>query len=822
MKSVDLSVNLRHVISPEYDQRVGNSLSFPLLIVAGHHDGGYHLARHLNALGFGVPAEYFDLALLRGLESSVSDYTRLLVDRRTTIAGIWSAILTPDRLGHVPIEEIIKGLGQPPKLIFLRRRQLLDSALALYAAVQSGNADVVVRGAKASLEIPPPELQVLRFYLARAGHLSGDAVQFIERRKLTSLRVIYDELLEDSNRVLGQIAAFVGVGYTPSSEREKIDAAYRDFEARRVQSLSRGVHGTLNARKKIKASLFNKQRLEPDNPKRIAVVMMAKDEDDIIFSNLTWHFAQGLRQFVILNNMSSDGTVGEIERFTRIAEPLGARVLLIDDRELGYYQSEKTTAAANFAQTYFGAEWIFALDADEFLNLGELSIFRLLDRVEKEIEQDTQIARSSPLFLAAVRFLLFNHVSTPADDIGESNPIVRLAHRRPKGVPGKAAAFWSPDLVFAQGNHQVLIGGGRDLPAYEASRLGAHLRHFPVRNFAHFLKKVRNGGRAYEATNLSPTSGMHWREWYQILKTEGEDGLRKVFETKFFVKPSELKRDPVPRVVIDEDRIYLEKRQNPSQTPAEVALHGSQLVSIGGKTFSPETISLNAPPASKPIFLRWNTSDVLAFFQIFVREEYDIPLSSEPSYIVDLGANIGLAAAYFLGRYPNAEIVCVEPSRANFEVLTKNLEGYSMAKAVLSAAWPESTTLEVVSTNEAGEALGFWGTRTKPLSEASSSSTESVQAISIGDIMRRFGLPRIDLLKIDIEGAEFELFSRNTQEWLPFVNCIIVETHDRFRPGTTETVKAALHNHFEVSRSGENWVYQRVTGFWTDSNSKAR
>jgi FkbM family methyltransferase len=821
MNTINLSINWLTTLSERYDQKAVNPLQFALFILADKHDGAYHLARHLQSLDFGVATEYFRPDILRAQEGSTADYTRSLVGRRTASSGIFSALIGLDRLGHLPIDEILKEIGKEPKFILLRRRQILDSALALYAAVQSGRVDPIGGDAGTSTAIAAPDLQVLRFYLARAGQVTGGAAQFIERRKLSPLEVVYDELLEDSNRVLRKIADFVGVAYTPSSEREKIDGAYRGCETQRVQSLVDGVQRTIDARKKIKAPSFHKRRLERDNPKRIAVVMMVKDEEDIIFSHLTWHFAQGLRQFVILDNMSSDGTRGEIERFIRVAEPLGARVLQVDDREIGYYQSDKMTAAANLAQTYFGAEWILALDSDEFLSLGQLTIFALLDRVEKKVEQTTSIAPSSPLFLAAVRFLLFNYVCTPVDDVGESTPILRLAYRRPKGVPGKTAAFWSPDLTFAQGNHHVIIGGGRELlPAYEGSAFGANIRHFPVRSFSHFLKKVRNGGRAYEATNLSPTSGRHWREWYQILKTEGEAGLRTVFEGKFLAKPSELKLDPLPRVMIGEDRIYLERTRQPSERPAEVALHGHQMVSIGGKGFAPEMISLTAPPTPKPIFLRWNTSDILAFFQIFVRGEYDIALSPAPSYIVDLGANVGLAAAYFLGRYPDATVVCVEPSKANFEILTKNLEGYSTAKAILSAAWPESTTLEVVSTNDAGEALGFWGMRTKPASaeQMSSSSTERVQGVSIGDIMRRFELPRIDLLKVDIEGAELELFSRNTQEWLPFVTCIVIETHDRFRPGTTAAVKSALGSAFEESRSGENWIFKRIAGFAHDSH----
>ena len=51
--------------------------------------------------------------------------------------------------------------------------------------------------------------------------------------------------------------------------------------------------------------------------------------------------------------------------------------------------------------------------------------------------------------------------------------------------------------------------------------------------------------------------------------------------------------------------------------------------------------------------------------------------------------------------------------------------------------------------------------------------------------MRRHGLRSIDLLKVDIEGAEHELFAQASDAWLSATRCIVVETHERFRPGVT-------------------------------------
>jgi hypothetical protein len=78
-------------------------------------------------------------------------------------------------------------------------------------------------------------------------------------------------------------------------------------------------------------------------------------------------------------------------------------------------------------------------------------------------------------------------------------------------------------------------------------------------------------------------------------------------------------------------------------------------------------------------------------------------------------------------------------------------------------------------------------------------------------LLGRSGFPRIDVLKVDIEGAELELFTGPT-DWLASVDCVVVETHDRFRPGSDAAVREALAADFvELPRSGENLVFRRKT-----------
>jgi hypothetical protein len=71
-------------------------------------------------------------------------------------------------------------------------------------------------------------------------------------------------------------------------------------------------------------------------------------------------------------------------------------------------------------------------------------------------------------------------------------------------------------------------------------------------------------------------------------------------------------------------------------------------------------------------------------------------------------------------------------------------------------------------------------------------------------------IQHVDILKVDIEGAELELFKSRPDHWLDRVNMVIVETHDRFRPGSETAVRDALKEKFEEApRNGENLFFLR-------------
>ena len=76
--------------------------------------------------------------------------------------------------------------------------------------------------------------------------------------------------------------------------------------------------------------------------------------------------------------------------------------------------------------------------------------------------------------------------------------------------------------------------------------------------------------------------------------------------------------------------------------------------------------------------------------------------------------------------------------------------------------------------------------------------------------MKNYAISTVDILKVDIDGVEVELFSTNAREWLPKIKCIMVETHDRFRAGSDAVVTSAISDtHVELPQQGENRVFMR-------------
>ena len=186
-------------------------------------------------------------------------------------------------------------------------------------------------------------------------------------------------------------------------------------------------------------------------------------------------------------------------------------------------------------------------------------------------------------------------------------------------------------------------------------------------------------------------------------------------------------------------------------------------------------------------FLRLNTTDAMVWFSVFHQRDYSAPLPFEPRTIIDGGAYTGFSAIYFANRYPLARIIAVEPDESNFRLLLKNTRHYENINAVQAALWCEDTEVSLYA-----RAQGQWASSLIP-DEGRAGSAKSVRGMRIETLVNEFRLQQIDLLKLDVEGAEKEILAHATP-WVDAIGAIFIELHDRLIPGCSEALAAATQN----------------------------
>jgi FkbM family methyltransferase len=214
-------------------------------------------------------------------------------------------------------------------------------------------------------------------------------------------------------------------------------------------------------------------------------------------------------------------------------------------------------------------------------------------------------------------------------------------------------------------------------------------------------------------------------------------------------------------------------------------------------------LKLPIPGSNGPFFLREGTIDAWVFRQIFVQRQYEVEVSPEPHLIIDAGANIGCASVFFACRHPQAIILAIEPDAANFELLRRNAAPYRNIVPIRAAVWGRPEVLVIA--NPGSESFEF---QTR---QATAGDVDKVVGLTIDELLTWAGASRIDILKIDIEGAEKQVFSGPCDRWLGRVSAIFAELHDRLEPECSETFHQATAPYgFIETQRGEDVILRRA------------
>jgi FkbM family methyltransferase len=204
--------------------------------------------------------------------------------------------------------------------------------------------------------------------------------------------------------------------------------------------------------------------------------------------------------------------------------------------------------------------------------------------------------------------------------------------------------------------------------------------------------------------------------------------------------------------------------------------------------------------------MRWGSSDLNVFRQVFLDRDYELPpgLIDEtiepPALIVDAGANIGLSALFFAKTFPGVDILAIEPDAANFALLVQNVADCPKITPVRAALWWRHESLEVRD-----RGTGFWGLHVAP----TASQASAIPVVTMDDVINDHAPDGcVSLLKLDIEGAESEVL-QNADGWISSVRGIVAELHETMKPGVASIFESATRDFpLAVTRGELSWAFR--------------
>jgi FkbM family methyltransferase len=209
----------------------------------------------------------------------------------------------------------------------------------------------------------------------------------------------------------------------------------------------------------------------------------------------------------------------------------------------------------------------------------------------------------------------------------------------------------------------------------------------------------------------------------------------------------------LPPVIVD----WMRSRNTHSADPGSVEL--TRIRNI--PRYTPGRASLYSIHG---IYFCDSASFINMYEAIFIYEQYKFKSQVKDPFIIDAGANIGISVLYFKKLYPAAKIIAFEPDPDIFSVLKQNIENHEFNDVTLvnKALWSEVTRMSFFSEGaDAGKIA------------ANNSGDTDVSSALLSEYI---GAEEVDLLKMDIEGAEYEVLLES-RDMLGQVQRIFIEYH---------------------------------------------
>ncbi|MGH7179629.1 MAG: FkbM family methyltransferase, partial [Tepidisphaeraceae bacterium] len=196
----------------------------------------------------------------------------------------------------------------------------------------------------------------------------------------------------------------------------------------------------------------------------------------------------------------------------------------------------------------------------------------------------------------------------------------------------------------------------------------------------------------------------------------------------------------------------------------------------GGEAAPEHALRLNLRSPRLTLLARPGTDDLAVLLEIFQSGEYRFAphaIAGPVSTALDLGSNVGFSIEFFNTMYPTARFVGVEPDANNLAMARQNLADLIDAGRVTLCHGFIGARPRVATLARAGQG----GSNELQMRELGPDDDDAgIPVVTVGQLIERHGLHRIDLLKCDIEGAERELFD-DCGQWIGRVRNLVVELH---------------------------------------------
>jgi len=236
------------------------------------------------------------------------------------------------------------------------------------------------------------------------------------------------------------------------------------------------------------------------NPRvKIVATLCVKDEADIIAANIEHHIEQGISQFLITDNASTDDTRNIVGKYKEVVE-------IFDSADPTHNQEKHVTKMAREA-CKLDPDWILHIDADEFaigldylnhVDVFSITLFQGWHHLATELD--------SPDWMESMKWYIdFKELRKFTDKTS------KIAHRPDK------------EIIISHGNHYIVNLDGRS--NITTDYIQAH--HFPLRTYKQLESKATNGYSGLVSRGQLSERWLYWNKLFKkgILFNEYENNI---------------------------------------------------------------------------------------------------------------------------------------------------------------------------------------------------------------------------------------------------------------------------------------------------------